>query len=165
MPSASSAPSRYHTSVSSAHFVSGQGGDGFADRALVNCNGPLAQVRRVGLRRRLLGLLLSSAAYEAARAARLAQPVVQRFVVEENTGTILGLVADIPTLLAEAAPEHRRAIMRQLISEAWLRRRRVIALRPTRLAAALATAARGNAAVNDCVITWAGWDSNPRPWA
>lgn len=101
---------------------------------------------------------IGAADYEAQRIALLAQPTPQaRELRVEDQEAVLSLVADLPTLLIEASAEERRAIVRQLISEAWLRRRRVIALRPTRLAAALSEAARGNAALNHLVSKWAGW--------
>src|SRR5262245_25178933 len=65
--------------------------------------------------------------------------------------------------LAEATHAERRAIVRELVTEVYLRRREVIAVRPTRLAERLVTSAVGCAAFLPCVRNWAGWGSSLDP--
>lgn len=112
------------------------------------------------LKQAFLGDEISAADYEAQRAALIAQPLpTPEATPIEDREAVLNLVGDLPTLLIEASAQHRQAIVRQLISEAWIKRRRVIALRPTRLAASLAEAASRSTVINAMVSNWAGWAS------
>jgi hypothetical protein len=54
---------------------------------------------------------------------------------------LLPLLHEMPTLLAEATRGERRAIVRELVTEVYVRRSMVLAIRPTNIAAALFTAA------------------------
>ncbi len=102
---------------------------------------------------------INAAVYEQRRAVLLAEPLpepTQRPAIDPDA--LLALVADLPTLLREAPAQHKRAIVRELLSEVYLRKRRVIALRPTRLAEALGSAATQHmTALNEGANSWAGW--------
>lgn len=106
---------------------------------------------------------ISAAAYEAQRAALLAQPLPEQHPrPAANPDALLALLTDLPTLLECAPALERRAVLKELVSEVWLRRRHVVALRPTRAAQALGSAASEHmAALNQIVNSWAGWASGP----
>jgi len=81
--------------------------------------------------------------YEQRRATLLAQletsatPTAPVADIE----AVLRALQDMPALVAEATPEERRQILGQLVSEVYIRRSGVLALRPTRIAAPLLLAA------------------------
>lgn len=107
---------------------------------------------------------ITAGEYEARRSELLkapAMPVAAPAPVD--TGAAFALLADLPTLLEQAAPDERRLIVRELLSEVWIKRGVVVALRPTRAAEALAAAARGCAAVYQLARSWAGWAYSPPP--
>ena len=110
--------------------------------------------------------VISAVEYEAQRAALLAQPAPApaRTPAPVDSTAVLRLVGDLPTLLVEASPQHRRAVVRELLSEVWIDRRRVIAVRPTRAAAALGAAAAAYGDFNLVASSWAGWASSTRAY-
>ena len=105
--------------------------------------------------------VISAVEYESQRAALLAQPVPTPAPARApvDSAAVLRLVGDLPTLLVEASPQHRRAVVKELLSEVWIGRRRVIAVRPTRAAAALGAAAAAYGDFNLVASSWAGWAS------
>jgi len=112
--------------------------------------------------------VVSKAAYERKRdelrtllARSAATPAPKAVGVE----TLVPLLKDLPTLLMQATNAERRAVVRELVTHVYVQRSVVMALRPTKIAAALF-----EAAANDHrdewlkrVFWWAGWELDTLP--
>jgi hypothetical protein len=106
----------------------------------------------------LLVVLIAIAALLARSAATSAPQAV-------GVETLVPLLRDLPTLLLAATNAERRAVVRELVTQVYVQRSVVMALRPTKIAAALF-----EAAVSDHrdewlkrVFWWAGWGSGLDP--
>jgi hypothetical protein len=107
---------------------------------------------------------MSKAAYERKRddlMARSAAPPARRVVGVE---AILPLLRDLPALLIAATNSERRAVVRELVTQVYVQRSVVMAIRPTKIATALFEAAATDHQDEwlKFVRWWAGWGSNPR---
>jgi hypothetical protein len=91
----------------------------------------IAELRK--LKHAFLAERISAADYELQRAALLA-----RGAAEPNVEQVL---RDLPAVLAEATQAERRAALRQLVTEIYAKRDRLLAFRPTWLAEGLLLAA------------------------
>jgi site-specific DNA recombinase len=100
----------------------------------------------------------TDAEYEQRRRALLAKVEPVKADPQEEDAGILELVRDLPALFRETSPEHRQAILRELVSEVYGRKDALLAIRPTRLAETLFRAAdarsdwqeRANAVLMEC---------------
>jgi hypothetical protein len=74
------------------------------------------------------------------------------------------LLRDLPTLLMAATHAERRAVVRELVTQVYVQRSVVMAIRPTKIAAALFEAAAMDHRDEwlKRVLWWAGWGSNRR---
>jgi hypothetical protein len=79
--------------------------------------------------------------------------------------TILPLLRDLPTLLMAATNSERRAVVRELVTQVYVQRNVVMAIRPTKIAAALFEAAATDHRDEwlKFVRWWAGWGSGLDP--
>jgi hypothetical protein len=69
------------------------------------------------------------------------QPVVAPRPSTVALDTVMPLFKNLSVLISESSPEHRQAIVRAFIAEAYVRKDRLVALRPTKTAAPLWEAA------------------------
>jgi hypothetical protein len=78
--------------------------------------------------------------------------------------TLIPLLKDLPTLLMQATNAERRAVVRELVTHVYVQRSVVMAIRPTKIAAALFEAAAMNHRDDWLKFCnwWAGWGSNRR---
>ncbi len=111
--------------------------------------------------------VVSKVAYERKRAelrtllARsAATPAPQAVGVE----ALVPLLRDLPTLLMAATHAEQRAVVREFVTQVYVQRSVVMAIRPTKIAATLFEAAAMDHRDEwlKRVFWWAGWGSNPR---
>lgn len=106
------------------------------------------------LKQQFLADQIGAAAYEERRAELLAQKPPQAAPIDDSA--VLALIGALPTLLERATPGERRAVLGQLLSGVYARRKAVLAFRPTRLAYALFSAAAATPDWRDAVLTNSG---------
>jgi hypothetical protein len=112
--------------------------------------------------------VVSKAAYERKRdelRALLARSAAMPAQPLPGVETIVPLLRDLPTLLMAATNSERRAVVRELVTHVYVQRSVVMALRPTKIAAALFEAAAMDHRDEwlKRVFWWAGWGSGLDP--
>lgn len=120
------------------------------------------QRRKNDLKRQFLEETISAVEYEQRLKALESEPEPESSFQthRRDSEQVLELLKQMPVILAECTAEERRTIVRQLVSEVWIKPSRVIAIRPTRLAKILIPATRGMLKSKNGVSWWAGWASN-----